>query len=221
MRDIIYHIIIFLLFSTWKQNLGINTVDYIDNSFLWAERGHLSSRFSSHQSVTVWSRSALHSIGFSCTDFIFLYWSFFTDEEKQVKKVKSFRQSLICFRLHLSSPLLLLLRTKTTLFLSKFFTHSYRNLRNNTPLYLFFLPHHLLAMQFGQLLTHLDTTQQMINNSLKDNNTLLTQVGSSPSIIFIESGGYACLSQCWFTQKDSKQWNSCYVNVNTGTNLFL
>ncbi|TNN82224.1 Dynactin subunit 2 [Liparis tanakae] len=30
-------------------------------------------------------------------------------------------------------------------------------------------------MQFGQLLTHLDTTQQMINNSLKDNNTLLTQ----------------------------------------------
>lgn len=31
-------------------------------------------------------------------------------------------------------------------------------------------------MQFGQLLTHLDTTQQMINNSLKDNNTLLTQV---------------------------------------------
>lgn len=35
------------------------------------------------------------------------------------------------------------------------------------------------AMQFGQLLTHLDTTQQMINNSLKDNNTLLSQVGSS------------------------------------------
>lgn len=36
----------------------------------------------------------------------------------------------------------------------------------------------LTAMQFGQLLTHLDTTQQMMNNSLKDNNTLLTQVGS-------------------------------------------
>lgn len=35
---------------------------------------------------------------------------------------------------------------------------------------------HEQAMQFGQLLTHLDTTQQMINNSLKDNNTLLTQV---------------------------------------------
>uniref|UniRef100_A0A3Q3FD26 Dynactin 2 (p50) n=1 Tax=Labrus bergylta TaxID=56723 RepID=A0A3Q3FD26_9LABR len=34
---------------------------------------------------------------------------------------------------------------------------------------------HEQAMQFGQLLTHLDTTQQMINNSLKDNNTLLTQ----------------------------------------------
>lgn len=33
-------------------------------------------------------------------------------------------------------------------------------------------------MQFGQLLTHLDTTQQMINNTLKDNNTLLAQVGS-------------------------------------------
>uniref|UniRef100_UPI0037E98DFB dynactin subunit 2 n=1 Tax=Semicossyphus pulcher TaxID=241346 RepID=UPI0037E98DFB len=35
---------------------------------------------------------------------------------------------------------------------------------------------HEQAMQFGQLLTHLDTTQQMINNSLKDNNTLLSQV---------------------------------------------
>lgn len=32
------------------------------------------------------------------------------------------------------------------------------------------------AMQFGQLLAHLDTTQQMINNALKDNSTLLTQV---------------------------------------------
>uniref|UniRef100_A0A673GYB7 Dynactin subunit 2-like n=1 Tax=Sinocyclocheilus rhinocerous TaxID=307959 RepID=A0A673GYB7_9TELE len=31
---------------------------------------------------------------------------------------------------------------------------------------------HEQAMQFGQLLTHLDTTQQMINNSLKDNSTL-------------------------------------------------
>lgn len=36
-------------------------------------------------------------------------------------------------------------------------------------------------MQFGQLLTHLDTTQQMINNTLKDNNTLLAQVGSPAS----------------------------------------
>ncbi|CAL8402909.1 unnamed protein product [Arctogadus glacialis] len=35
---------------------------------------------------------------------------------------------------------------------------------------------HEQAMQFGQLLTHLDTTQQTINNSLKDNGTLLTQV---------------------------------------------
>ncbi|MGH0177951.1 UNVERIFIED_CONTAM: hypothetical protein FKN15_076323, partial [Acipenser sinensis] len=35
---------------------------------------------------------------------------------------------------------------------------------------------HEQAMQFGQLLTHLDTTQQMIKNSLKDNSTLLTQV---------------------------------------------
>ncbi|MBN3296171.1 DCTN2 protein, partial [Amia calva] len=35
---------------------------------------------------------------------------------------------------------------------------------------------HEQAMQFGQLLTHLDTTQQMINNSLKDNTTLLSQV---------------------------------------------
>ncbi|XP_016107336.1 dynactin subunit 2 [Sinocyclocheilus grahami] len=35
---------------------------------------------------------------------------------------------------------------------------------------------HEQAMQFGQLLTHLDTTQQMINSSLKDNSCLLSQV---------------------------------------------
>ncbi|XP_004861272.1 dynactin subunit 2 isoform X3 [Heterocephalus glaber] len=35
---------------------------------------------------------------------------------------------------------------------------------------------HEQAMQFGQLLTHLDTTQQMIASSLKDNAILLTQV---------------------------------------------
>nr|KAF6494494.1 dynactin subunit 2 [Rousettus aegyptiacus] len=35
---------------------------------------------------------------------------------------------------------------------------------------------HEQAMQFSQLLTHLDTTQQMITSSLKDNATLLTQV---------------------------------------------
>lgn len=31
-------------------------------------------------------------------------------------------------------------------------------------------------MQFGQLLSHLDATQQMIASSLKDNTSLLTQV---------------------------------------------
>lgn len=35
---------------------------------------------------------------------------------------------------------------------------------------------HEQAMQFGQLLTHLDTTQQMISNSLKDNTTSLAIV---------------------------------------------
>ncbi|KAL6086352.1 hypothetical protein STEG23_000150 [Scotinomys teguina] len=35
---------------------------------------------------------------------------------------------------------------------------------------------HEQAMQFGQLLTHLDTTQQMIAGSLKNNTALLTQV---------------------------------------------
>lgn len=34
-------------------------------------------------------------------------------------------------------------------------------------------------MQFGQLLTHLDTTQQMMASSLKDNTALLTQVWGS------------------------------------------
>lgn len=38
------------------------------------------------------------------------------------------------------------------------------------------------AMQFGQLLTHLDTTQQMIACSLKDNAALLTQV-SAPLLV--------------------------------------
>ncbi|KAG7244816.1 hypothetical protein INR49_029835 [Caranx melampygus] len=49
---------------------------------------------------------------------------------------------------------------------------------------------HEQAMQFGQLLTHLDTTQQMINNSLKDNNTLLTQVGSSSSVEQVRQDKY-------------------------------
>ena len=31
-------------------------------------------------------------------------------------------------------------------------------------------------MQFGQFLTHLDTTQEMMASSLKDNAALLTQV---------------------------------------------
>ncbi|KAM4797423.1 dynactin subunit 2 isoform 1-T2 [Rhinophrynus dorsalis] len=35
---------------------------------------------------------------------------------------------------------------------------------------------HEQAMQFGQLLTHLDTTQQMISNSLKDNTSALAMV---------------------------------------------
>ncbi|XP_075757900.1 dynactin subunit 2 [Pelodiscus sinensis] len=35
---------------------------------------------------------------------------------------------------------------------------------------------HEQAMQFGQLLTHLDTTQQMIGSSLQDNTALLAQV---------------------------------------------
>ncbi|XP_048450027.1 dynactin subunit 2-like [Rhincodon typus] len=35
---------------------------------------------------------------------------------------------------------------------------------------------HEQAMQFGQLLTHLDTTQQVIAGTLKDNTSLLTQV---------------------------------------------
>uniref|UniRef100_A0A8C6P1X8 Dynactin 2 (p50) n=1 Tax=Nothobranchius furzeri TaxID=105023 RepID=A0A8C6P1X8_NOTFU len=55
---------------------------------------------------------------------------------------------------------------------------------------------HLTAMQFGQLLTHLDTTQQMINNSLKDNNTLLTQVQQTmkENLVAIEEN-FAALDQ--------------------------
>uniref|UniRef100_I3JC14 Dynactin 2 (p50) n=1 Tax=Oreochromis niloticus TaxID=8128 RepID=I3JC14_ORENI len=73
---------------------------------------------------------------------------------------------------------------------------------------------HEQAMQFGQLLTHLDTTQQMINNSLKDNNTLLTQVQQTmkENLVAIEENfaaldqrmkktacKYACVPYCFFT----------------------
>uniref|UniRef100_A0A672FDC1 Dynactin subunit 2 n=1 Tax=Salarias fasciatus TaxID=181472 RepID=A0A672FDC1_SALFA len=55
---------------------------------------------------------------------------------------------------------------------------------------------HEQAMQFGQLLTHLDTTQQMITNSLKDNNTLLTQVQQTmkENLVAIEEN-FAALDQ--------------------------
>uniref|UniRef100_A0A3Q3AIP5 Dynactin 2 (p50) n=1 Tax=Kryptolebias marmoratus TaxID=37003 RepID=A0A3Q3AIP5_KRYMA len=55
---------------------------------------------------------------------------------------------------------------------------------------------HEQAMQFGQLLTHLDTTQQMINNSLKDNTTLLTQVQQTmkENLVAIEEN-FAALDQ--------------------------
>lgn len=45
-------------------------------------------------------------------------------------------------------------------------------------------------MQFGQLLTHLDTTQQMIAASLKDNATLLTQVCRSQRFSSPTSEGF-------------------------------
>ncbi|XP_051562077.1 dynactin subunit 2-like [Myxocyprinus asiaticus] len=55
---------------------------------------------------------------------------------------------------------------------------------------------HEQAMQFGQLLTHLDTTQQMINNSLKDNTTLLTQVKQTmkENLVAVEEN-FAALDQ--------------------------
>ncbi|XP_034022028.1 dynactin subunit 2 isoform X2 [Thalassophryne amazonica] len=55
---------------------------------------------------------------------------------------------------------------------------------------------HEQAMQFGQLLTHLDTTQQMINNSLKDNSTLLTQVQQTmkENLVAVEEN-FAALDQ--------------------------
>uniref|UniRef100_A0A3Q4AXT8 Dynactin subunit 2 n=1 Tax=Mola mola TaxID=94237 RepID=A0A3Q4AXT8_MOLML len=55
---------------------------------------------------------------------------------------------------------------------------------------------HEQAMQFGQLLTHLDTTQQMINNSLKDNNNLLTQVQQTmkENLVAVEEN-FAALDQ--------------------------
>ncbi|XP_045547892.1 dynactin subunit 2 isoform X1 [Salmo salar] len=55
---------------------------------------------------------------------------------------------------------------------------------------------HEQAMQFGQLLTHLDTTQQMINNSLKDNGTLLSQVQTTmKENLFSVEENFAALDQ--------------------------
>ncbi|XP_070967941.1 dynactin subunit 2 [Oncorhynchus clarkii lewisi] len=55
---------------------------------------------------------------------------------------------------------------------------------------------HEQAMQFGQLLTHLDTTQQMINNSLKDNGTLLSQVQTTMKENLLSVGeNFAALDQ--------------------------
>uniref|UniRef100_A0A8C9ZZ25 Dynactin 2 (p50) n=1 Tax=Sander lucioperca TaxID=283035 RepID=A0A8C9ZZ25_SANLU len=60
---------------------------------------------------------------------------------------------------------------------------------------------HEQAMQFGQLLTHLDTTQQMINNSLKDNNTLLTQVGLKPCSSFLSTEAFSHIENVAFIKK--------------------
>ncbi|TVK90439.1 Dynactin subunit 2 [Bagarius yarrelli] len=50
--------------------------------------------------------------------------------------------------------------------------------------------------KFGQLLAHLDTTQQMINNALKDNRTLLTQVQQTmkENLVSVEEN-FAALDQ--------------------------
>uniref|UniRef100_A0A8C4GT86 Dynactin 2 (p50) n=1 Tax=Dicentrarchus labrax TaxID=13489 RepID=A0A8C4GT86_DICLA len=66
---------------------------------------------------------------------------------------------------------------------------------------------HEQAMQFGQLLTHLDTTQQMINNSLKDNNTLLTQVQQTmkENLVAVEEN---------FAALDQRMKKSTFVRVS-------
>ncbi|XP_031796953.1 dynactin subunit 2 isoform X1 [Sarcophilus harrisii] len=54
---------------------------------------------------------------------------------------------------------------------------------------------HEQAMQFGQLLTHLDTTQQMIAGSLKDNAALLAQVQATmrENLVTVE-GNFASIN---------------------------
>lgn len=104
-RCMILYITLSSFYYLAHESRALALIDYIDNSFLRAERGHLSSRLSLQQSVTVCSESVPRSIGFSCTDFIFLSWFFFTDEGKQVKehfKSLIFQASFISFRLHLS-----------------------------------------------------------------------------------------------------------------------
>ncbi|XP_058442114.1 dynactin subunit 2 isoform X3 [Marmota monax] len=72
---------------------------------------------------------------------------------------------------------------------------------------------HEQAMQFGQLLTHLDTTQQMIASSLKDNSTLLTQVQTTmrENLATVE-GNFASIDE-----RMKKLGNFYYVSWGRGS----
>lgn len=74
-------------------------------------------------------------------------------------------------------------------------------------------------MQFGQLLAHLDTTQQMINNALKDNSTLLTQVlaGSRSCLVTSFSHGFSvltCLCPVYIQVQQTMKENLVSVEEN-------
>lgn len=131
--------------------------DYIDK-MSWELREVVYHSDSLHQSVTLCHEMAL-----------FLFWSF-RHRWKQSKNLRKERIFISFYDCCCLSQQLRSEQRRGCKFCAAMLTRSFLHL--SAP---------LVAMQFGQLLTHLDTTQQMINNTLKDNNTLLAQVGSPAS----------------------------------------
>lgn len=70
-RCMILYITLSSFYYLAHESRTLALIDYIDNSFLRAERGHLSPSLSLHRSVTVCSASLPRSMGCSRTNVFF------------------------------------------------------------------------------------------------------------------------------------------------------